>query len=112
MPFGFHLTMDTLHAGEMQAVASGPPWLLFGSRFRALLDFSAPSTFSGPRGIGDAFGYSPVIRAARGTVPSRSKALLSAQLRLGDWRITCDDDPQANTTLLLFLRLPSVRQGR
>jgi hypothetical protein len=27
MPFGFHLTMDTLPSGVPQAVASGPFWL-------------------------------------------------------------------------------------
>ena len=27
MPFGFHLTMDTLPSGDMQVMASGPPWL-------------------------------------------------------------------------------------
>jgi hypothetical protein len=27
MPFGFHLAMDTLPSGKLQAVAPGPPWL-------------------------------------------------------------------------------------
>jgi hypothetical protein len=27
MPFGFHLTMDTLPSGNRRAAASGPPWL-------------------------------------------------------------------------------------
>ena len=27
MPFGFHLTVDTLPSEERQAVAPGPPWL-------------------------------------------------------------------------------------
>ena len=27
MPFGFHLTVDTLPSKEPQAVAPGPPWL-------------------------------------------------------------------------------------
>ncbi len=27
MPFGFHLTMDTLPSEVLQPVASGPPWL-------------------------------------------------------------------------------------
>ena len=26
MPFGFHLTVDTLPSGVLQAVAPGPPW--------------------------------------------------------------------------------------
>ena len=29
MPFGFHLTVDTLPSGVLQAVAPGPPWLSF-----------------------------------------------------------------------------------
>ena len=32
-------------------VALGPPWLVSSFRFRARVDFSIPSTFSGPRGI-------------------------------------------------------------
>jgi len=27
MPFGSHLTVDTLPSGELQSVASGSPWL-------------------------------------------------------------------------------------
>jgi hypothetical protein len=27
MPFGFHLTMDTLPSGDPQEMASGSPWL-------------------------------------------------------------------------------------
>jgi hypothetical protein len=27
MPFGFHLTVDTLPSRELRAMASGPPWL-------------------------------------------------------------------------------------
>ena len=27
IPFGFHLTMDTLSSGVLQRVASGSPWL-------------------------------------------------------------------------------------
>jgi hypothetical protein len=27
IPFGFHLTVDTLSSGVVQRVASGPPWL-------------------------------------------------------------------------------------
>jgi hypothetical protein len=27
MPFGFHLTVDTLPSGELQSMALGPPWL-------------------------------------------------------------------------------------
>src|SRR5215831_10124860 len=48
MPFGFHLTMDTLPSGELQMVASDPPWLVSGFRFRARLGFVIPSTFLRP----------------------------------------------------------------
>ena len=27
MPFGFHLTVDTLPSGDLQEMAPGPPWL-------------------------------------------------------------------------------------
>jgi len=27
MPFGFHLTVDTLPSGDLQEMASGSPWL-------------------------------------------------------------------------------------
>jgi hypothetical protein len=67
MPFGFHLTMDTLPSGKLQVMASGPPWLVSGFRFRARLGFVIPSTFSGPRGITPAFGYSAPHSSARGT---------------------------------------------
>ena len=67
MPFGFHLTMDTLPSGELQMVASGPPWLVSGFRFRARLGFSIPSTFSGQRGITPAFGYGAPHSGTGGT---------------------------------------------
>jgi hypothetical protein len=79
MPFGFHLAVDTLPSGEPQVVASGPPWLVSGFRFRARLGFSIPSSFSGPRGITPAFGYSAPHSSARGTSTLLSNALLSAQ---------------------------------
>src|SRR6516225_12041771 len=60
-------------------VASGPPWLVSGFRFCARLGFSIPSTFSGPRGITPAFGYSAPHSSARGTLTLLSNALLSAQ---------------------------------
>ena len=76
MPFGFHLTMDTLPSGWL--VALGPPWLVSSFRFRARVDFSIPSTFSGPRGITPAFGYGAPHSGARGTLTLVSNALLSA----------------------------------
>src|SRR5215472_18430999 len=78
MPFGFHLTMDTLPPETCRLVASGPPWLVSGFRFRARLGFSIPSSFSGPRGITPAFGYSAPHLSARGTSTLLSNALLSA----------------------------------
>ena len=59
-------------------VASGPPWLVSGFRFRARLGFSIPSTLSGPRGITPAFGYSAPHSSARGTSTLLNNALLSA----------------------------------
>lgn len=59
-------------------VAPGPPWLVSGFRFRARLGFSIPATFSGPRGITAAFGYSAPHSSAGGTSTLLSNALLSA----------------------------------
>src|SRR5215831_15199097 len=77
MPFGSHLAMDTLPSEELQVVASGPPWLVSGFRFRARLGFVIPSTFSGPRGITPAFGYGAPHSSARGTLTLLSNVLLS-----------------------------------
>ena len=55
-------------------VASGPPWRASGFRFRARLGFVIPSTFSGPRGITPAFGYSAPHSGARGTLTLLSNA--------------------------------------
>jgi hypothetical protein len=79
MPFGFHLTMDTLPSGKLLVMASGPPWLVSGFRFRARLGFVIPSTFSGPRGVTPAFGYSAPHSSARGTLTLLNNALLSTQ---------------------------------
>src|SRR6202051_1677602 len=62
-------------------MASGPPWLVSGFRFRARLGFSIPSTFSGPRGVIPAFGYSAPHSSARGT----STLLINALLRSYLW---------------------------
>src|SRR6516164_8139476 len=78
MPFGSHLAMDTLPSGVLQVVASGPPWLVSGFRFRARLGFVIPSTFSGPRGITPAFRYGTPHSSARGTLTLLNNALLSA----------------------------------
>ena len=76
MPFGFHLAVDTLPSGELPVMASGPPWLVSGFRFRARLGFSIPFTFSGPRGITPAFGYGAPHSSAGGTSTLMSNMLL------------------------------------
>jgi len=48
-------------------------------RFRARLDVSIPSTFSGQRGIIPAFGYGAPHSSVRGTLTLLNNALLSAQ---------------------------------
>jgi len=60
------------------SVASGPPWLVSGFRFRARLGFSIPSSFFGPRGITPAFGYNAPHSSVRGTSTLLNIALLSA----------------------------------
>jgi hypothetical protein len=70
MPFGFHLTVDTLPSEELLAIAStGSRSVLAVSsfRFRARLDFSIPSAFSGQRGATPAFGYGAPHLGVRGT---------------------------------------------
>ena len=62
-------------------MASGPPWLVSGFRFRARLGFVIPSTFSGPRGVTPAFGYGTPHSGARGTLTLLNTALLSARYR-------------------------------
>src|SRR5262249_31600878 len=84
-PFGSHLAMDTLPSGVLQVVASGPPWLVSGFRFRARLCFVIPSTFSGPRGITPAFGYGAPHSGARGTLTLLSNVLLSTHVRQADF---------------------------
>src|SRR6476661_9813643 len=78
MPFGFHLTMDTLPSENCGAAASGPPWSVSGFRLRARLGFSMPSTLPGQRGITPAFGYDTPHPSARGTSTLPINALLSA----------------------------------
>src|SRR5215472_4231439 len=88
MPFGFHLTMDTLPSGDLQAGGFRSALSVSGFRLRARLGFSVPSSLSGPRGITPAFGYSAPHPSARGTSTLLSNALLSAPygpLRLPDW---------------------------
>src|SRR5712691_11770333 len=51
MPFGFHLTMDTLPSGNCRAAAPGPPWSVSGFRLCARLGLSLPATLPGQRGV-------------------------------------------------------------
>ena len=48
MPFGFHLTMDTLPSGELQSGGFRSALAVSGFRFRARLGFSIPSTLLRP----------------------------------------------------------------
>jgi hypothetical protein len=77
MPFGFHLTMDTLPSGNckdrLQARLG-----CFRLSLRARLGFSIPASSPGPRGITPAFGYGAPHSNARGTSTLLSNALLSA----------------------------------
>jgi hypothetical protein len=82
MPFGFHLAMDTLPSGELQVGGFRSALAVSGFRLRARLGFSIPSSFSGPRGITPAFGYSAPHPSARGTSTLPINALLSAQYAL------------------------------
>ena len=78
MPFGFHLTVDTLPSGVPQMAASGPPWPVSGFRLRARLGFSIPSSHFGQRGITPAFGYGAPHLSAGGTSTLPIWALPSA----------------------------------
>ena len=78
VPFGSHLTVDTLPSEVQQAVATGPPWQYPAFAF-ARLDVSIPSAFFGQRGITPAFGYGAPHSSARGTLTLLNNALLNAQ---------------------------------
>src|SRR4051794_30661711 len=104
MPFGFHLTMDTLPSGRLQVLASGPPCSVSGFRLRARLGLSIPSTLPGPRGITPAFGYSAPHLSARGTSTLLSNALLSAHYSA----VRLLRDMHAGRTALAFSRRPVV----
>src|SRR5215472_294594 len=66
MPFGSHLAMDTLPSGVLQLVASGPPWLVSGFRFRARLGFVIPSTSPAREELPPRLDMAPLIRAPEG----------------------------------------------
>src|ERR1035441_2284311 len=78
MPFGSHLTMDTLPSGNRQRwlqVRLGCVQLSPSCPFRLLHTCLSP----GPRGITPAFGYGAPHPSARGTSTLPINALLSAQ---------------------------------
>src|ERR1700730_17217695 len=79
IPFGFHLTADTLSSEMLQRVRSTLAVSSF--RLRARLGFSIPSLLSGRRGVTPAFGYSAPHLGAGGTLTLLNNALLSAHYR-------------------------------
>jgi hypothetical protein len=82
MPFGFHLTMDTLPSGITASGGSRSALAVSGFRFRARLGFSIPPALSGQRGITPAFGYDTPHPSIGGTLTLLNNALLSAQYAL------------------------------
>jgi len=78
MPFGFHLTMDTLPSGNCRAAASGLPWSVSGFRLRARLGFPYLPLFPASEELPPLLDTALLIRAPEGLEPSRSNALLSA----------------------------------
>src|ERR1700724_3394988 len=83
MPFGSHLTMDTLPSGNCKRwlqVRLGCVQLSLSCPFRLLHTCLSP----GPRGITPAFGYGAPHPSARGTSTLLINALLSAQYGFSD----------------------------
>src|SRR5271155_4088663 len=78
MPFGFHLTMDTLPSGITPSGGFRSALAVSSFRLRARLGLSIPSTLSGQRGITPAFGYDAPHPSVRGTLTLPNNALLSA----------------------------------
>src|SRR5712691_1778382 len=71
MPFGFHLTMDTLPSENCRAAAPGPPWSVSGFRLCARLGLSIPATLPGQRGVfPPLLDTALLIRAPEGLQPS------------------------------------------
>ena len=77
MPFGFHLTVDTLPSGDSQGSGFRFALARIPLSLRARLGFSIPSTSSGPRGITPVFGYDAPHPSVRRTLTFQSNALLS-----------------------------------
>src|SRR6516164_3527680 len=82
MPFGFHLTMDTLPSGLTASSGCRSALAVSGFRLRARLDFSIPAALSGRRGVTPAFGYDTPHSSIRGTLTLLNNALLSAHYGL------------------------------
>ena len=78
MPFGFHLTMDTLPSGVTASRGCRSALAVSDFRLRARLGFSIPRALSGQRGFTPAFGYDTPHPSARGTSTLLNNALLSA----------------------------------
>jgi hypothetical protein len=78
MPFGFHLTMDTLPSRELQVGGFRFTLICFQLSPSCPVRLLHTSTFSGPRGVTPAFGYSAPHLSVRGTSTLLSNALLSA----------------------------------
>jgi len=78
MPFGFHLTMDTLPSGITANSGCRSALAVSGFRLRARLGFSIPPALSGRRGVTPAFGYDTPHSSIRGTLTLLNNALLSA----------------------------------
>src|SRR5260370_30358891 len=70
-PFGFHLAVDTLPSDVQQAGGFRSVLAVSSFRFRARLDLSIPSAFSGQRGCEPRFlDMAPLILAPQGLQPS------------------------------------------
>ena len=83
MPFGFHLTVDTLPSGAHLSGGFRSPLAVSGFRLRARVGFSIPAARSGQRGITPAFGYGAPHLSAGGTSTLLNSALLGARYGLG-----------------------------
>jgi hypothetical protein len=95
MPFGFHLTMDTLPSGAIASGGCRSALAVSGFRLRARLGFSIPSTLPGQQGITPAFRYDAPHLSVGGTLTLLNNALLSAQYAClsgfgaRDWEPNC-----------------------
>ena len=71
MPFGFHLTMDTLPSGVLQESGCRSALAVAGFRLRARLGFSIPIFFSpASEALPPLLDMTLLIRASEGLQPS------------------------------------------